>query len=142
MEKTRMLGLGFIPNRYERRKQTKDQAAIRSGAGEAQEGFVRHWLTGVISITGAQVEAWTRVLKKKKEVKEDLSAWRGSRPCMAVLASTTGEDRQSTGQAAWRELRKKKGLARVSLTERPFIPPQGRVTPLVGWAEALGLCLN
>jgi hypothetical protein len=67
MEKTRMLGLGFIPNRYERRKQTKDQAAIRSGAGEAQEGFVRHWLTGVISITGAQVEAWTRVLKKKKK---------------------------------------------------------------------------
>jgi hypothetical protein len=37
-KKTGMLGLGFIPNRHERRKtKQKNQAAMRSGAGEAQE---------------------------------------------------------------------------------------------------------
>jgi hypothetical protein len=35
---TGMVGLGFIPNWHERRKtKQKDQATMRSGAGEAQE---------------------------------------------------------------------------------------------------------
>jgi hypothetical protein len=37
--------------------------------------------------------------EKKKKKKEDPSAWRGPRPRMMALASTTGEDPWSTGQA-------------------------------------------
>jgi hypothetical protein len=100
VEKTGVLGLGFIPNRHERRKQTKDQVAIRSSAGEAQEGSVRHRLTGAVSIIGAWVGARTGVLKKKREAKEVPSAWKGPRPRMAALASSVDEDCRSTGQAA------------------------------------------
>jgi hypothetical protein len=68
-----MLGLWFIPNWHERRKnKQKDQAAIKSSAGTRGSG--RCWLAGAISITGARVEARTGILKKnrKEEAKPDL----------------------------------------------------------------------
>jgi hypothetical protein len=38
--------------------------------------------------------------RKKREAKEDLSAWQGPRPRTAALASTAGKDCRSTGQPA------------------------------------------
>jgi hypothetical protein len=65
-KKTGMLGLGFNPNRHNKKKTNKiDQAAIRSGAGKAQRGFGRRRLASTISITGARVEAHIGILKKK-----------------------------------------------------------------------------
>jgi hypothetical protein len=62
-----MLGLGFIPNQHKKKKRKqKDQATIRSDAGEAQKGPGRCRLADADSVTGAQVEARTEILKKRR----------------------------------------------------------------------------
>jgi hypothetical protein len=62
-----VLGLGFIPNQHKKKKRKqKDQATIRSDAGEAQKGPGRCRLADADSVTGARVEARTEILKKRR----------------------------------------------------------------------------
>jgi hypothetical protein len=89
-------------------------------------------LTSTVSIFRARVKARTGVLKKRKE--KDPSAC----PVKIAGAPTKQQEVRRTKKRL-RELRKKMRLVRVSLTERLFIPPRGRV-PLMGPVEVLGLC--
>jgi hypothetical protein len=77
-----VLGLVFNPNRHNKKKTNeKDQVAIRSDASKAQSGSGRRRLADTVYITGAQVEARTRILKKKEEeTKLDPNVWRDHDP--------------------------------------------------------------